>query len=93
MHYSWNFESIITLESDNVFTFDPYDQYLTSLLYYVMFFSKIHPAENGSILVIPINLPFFLDVTSKLSKHKSGLFDTKYQMSWCIEHEQGQKYL
>ena len=53
----------------------------------MMFFSKIHPAENWSIIVIPINLPFFPDVTSKLFQHISGLFDTKYQMTWCVEHE------
>ena len=26
------------------------------------------------------NMPFFLDVTSKLFQHISGLFDIKYQM-------------
>ena len=52
-----------------------------------MFFSKIHPAQNESIRAIPENLPFFLDVTFKLFQHFSGLFETKYQMSWCIEQE------
>ena len=70
-----------------IFIFDPYNHYLTPLLYQMMFFSKIHPAENGLIRAIPENLPFFLDVTFKLFQHFSGLFDIKYQMSWCIEHE------
>ena len=64
-----------------IFIFDRYNQYLTPLLYQIMIFSKIHPEENGSIRVIPENLPFFLDVTFKLFQHISGLFDTKYQMS------------
>ena len=70
-----------------IFIFYLYNQYLTRLLYQIMFFSKIHPAENGSIRAIPANLPFFLNVTSKLLQHISGLFNRKYQMSWCIEHE------
>ena len=47
----------------------------------ILVFSKIHPAENGSIRAIPANLLFFLDVTFKLFQHFSGLFDIKYQMS------------
>ena len=43
-----------------IFIFYPYNQYLAPLLYQIMFFSKIHPAENGSIRAIPENLPFFL---------------------------------
>ena len=69
-----------------IFICYPYNQYLTRLLYQIMFFSKIHPPENGSIIAIPENLPFFLDVTSKLLKHISGLFYIKYKMYWCIEH-------
>ena len=44
-------------------------------------FSKIHLPENGSIRAIPENLPFFLDVISKLFQHISGLCDIKYQMT------------
>ena len=56
-----------------IFICYPYNQYLTRLLYQIMFFSKIHPAENGSTRAIPENLPFFLDVTSKLFQHISEL--------------------
>ena len=70
-----------------IFICYPYNQYLTRLLYQIMFFSKIHPAENGSTRAIPENLPFFLDVTSKLFQHISGFSDVKYQMTWCMEHE------
>ena len=57
------------------------------MLYQICFFSKIHPAENGSTRAIPENLLFFLDVTSNLFQHISGFSDIKYQMTWCIEHE------
>ena len=35
-----------------IFICYPYNQYLTRLLYQIMFFSKIHPAENGSTRAI-----------------------------------------
>ena len=43
--------------------------------------------KNGPIWASSKNLPFFLDVTSKLFQHISGFSDVKYQMTWCIEHE------
>ena len=64
-----------------IFIFYLYNQYLTRLLYQIMFFSKIHPAENGSTRAIPENLLFFLDVTSNLFQHISGFSDIKYQMT------------
>ena len=43
--------------------------------------------KNGPIWASSKNLPFFLDVTSKLFQHISGFSDVKYQMTWCMEHE------